>query len=270
MAVIALHTSATGLSALSTQLDVIANNLANVNTQGFKSSRVNFQDLMYIQRKQAGVENVNGDIRPIGLAVGLGVEVAGTQKNFSQGSIEPTGRDLDVAIEGRGFLQVSVDDETAEDGIAYTRFGALARDRDGRLVLATDEGRALVPEIEIDPTATRIDIGSDGTVTQFLGGGGEGEQVGQIELALFVNPAGLEEIGENLFLPTFGSGEPIPVLPGEEGAGTLLQGALESSNVEPVEELVGLIKTQRAFELNSQAIRAADETLQQINNLARR
>ena len=198
MAITALHSAATGLNALSTSLDVISNNLANINTTGFKSSRVNFQDLMYIEKKQPGVENFNGDIRPIGLYVGLGVQVAGTQKSFVQGSAEATNEKLDVMIEGAGFLQVSIEDDRGPDGIGYTRFGALSLNADGQLVLATDQGRILQPEITIPEDATDIIITPDGRVMVTLPGQSDPVEQGQIELATFINPAGLEEIGENL------------------------------------------------------------------------
>lgn len=269
MAVIALHSAASGLSALSTQLDVIANNLANINTQGFKGSRVNFQDLLYIERKQAGVENVNGDIRPLGLHVGLGTEVSGTHKMFTQGPAEQTGRELDVMIEGIGFLQVSVEDDLGIDGLAYSRAGNLALNADGELVLATDQGRRIEPGITIDGEFTNIEFSEDGTVS-VMRPGGEIEEVGQLELASFINPAGLKEVGENLYVETAASGEPTVGTPTENGLGAVQQGFLEGSNVEPVRELVDLIKTQRAFELNGQALRAADEALQQINTLRRR
>lgn len=272
MATLALHSAATGLNALSTELDVIANNLANVNTTGFKASRVNFQDLLYIEKKQAGVENLNGDERPMGLYVGLGVEVSGTDKDFSLGDALPTNRQLDVYIAGPGFLQVTIEDDRGPQGIGYTRAGNLARNSEGQLVLATDEGRVLEPEIVIPEgvPSSGITITSDGRVLVQIPGEEEPEEVGQIELATFVNPSGLKEIGENLFVQTAASGQPITGEPAQDVFGHLEQGFLEGSNVDPVKELVALIKTQRAFELNGQTIRAADETLQQINNLRRR
>lgn len=272
MAITALHSAATGLNALSTELDVIANNLANVNTVGFKASRVNFQDLLYIEKKQPGVENPNGDQRPMGLYVGLGVEVSGTDKDFSLGDAMPTGRQLDVYIAGSGFLQVSVEDDRGPRGVAYTRAGNLARNAEGQLVLATDEGRVIEPEITIPDgvPASAITITSDGRVFVTLPGEEEPDEVGQLELATFVNPGGLKEIGENLFVETAASGPPITGEPAEGVFGHIEQGYLEGSNVDTVKELVALIKTQRAFELNGQVIRAADETLQNIANLRRR
>lgn len=268
MSVTALQSAATGLSALNTELDVIANNLANLNTTGFKSSRANFQDLLYIEKKQAGVENLNGDQRPMGLYVGLGTQVSGTQKNFEYGPAEQTGRELDIMIDGAGFLQVSIEDDRGRDGIGYTRSGNLTINADGQLVLATDQGRVLQPDITIPEDSEGISIGADGRVFVALPGG-VFEERGQIELATFVNPTGLKEIGENLFVATDASGEPITGFPAEENRGLIRQGFLEGSNVEPVRELVHLIKSQRAFELNGQVIRAADEALQQVNQLRR-
>lgn len=270
MAVTALHSASTGLSALSTELDVIANNLANINTTGFKSSRANFQDLMYIEKKQPGVENLNGDIRPMGLYVGLGTEISGTHKNFEQGDAIPTGRNLDIMIDGLGFLKVSIESDRGPGGIGYTRAGNLIVNPDGELVLATDQGRRLEPPITVgtDTQFDQIEITQDGRVL-IQEPGGDPVEAGQINLAIFINPAGLKEIGENLFVETSASGTPVDRVPGEGNAGTLHQAHLEGSNVEPIKELVNMIKTQRAFELNGQVIRAADETLQQINSLRR-
>lgn len=268
MAVSALHSASTGLSALSTSLDVIANNLANANTDGFKSSRANFQDLLYIEKQQPGVENANGDQRPTGLYVGLGTKVSGTQVNFAQGSPRETGRDLDLMIDGNGFFQVEVGDDTGE-GLAYTRAGNFAVNADGEMVLATDQGRRLVPGIEIPEEATKIDVTADGVVSVSVPGQFEVEEVGELEIATFINPAGLKQIGENLFVPSTASGDPNIGEPGEAERGTIQQGFLESSNVDPVRELVDLIRTQRSFELNSQSIQAADEALQTIGQLRR-
>jgi flagellar basal-body rod protein FlgG len=268
MASIALNTAATGLSALSTDLDVTANNLANVNTAGFKSSRVNFQDLLYIEEAQPGAENANGDQRPTGLYVGLGVKVSGTQLNFQPGPALTTGQELDILIDGDGLFQVRVEPDLG-DGFAYTRAGNFTINADGVMVLATDQGRTLEPEITIPDNATGITIAGDGTVSAIVPGDTQPAVIGNIEIATFVNPAGLMQIGENLFLPTAASGEPSLGEPQTDGRGTLRQGFLEGSNVDPVTELVNLIKTQRAFELNSQSIQAADEALQTITNLRR-
>ena len=266
MASLALQSASTGLGALSTKLDVIANNLANVNTQGFKSSRANFQDLLYLERAQPGVENANGDQRPTGLYVGLGVEVSGTQVDFTQGSPIATERELDVMIDGLGFFQVEVDDSIG-GGTAYTRAGNLTLNADGELVLANDTGRRLTPTVNVPADATKIDILQDGRVMVRLPGDTEPQQVGQLQIASFINPAGLRQEGENLYSESAASGPPVLGNPAEDSRGSILQGRLESSNVNPTFELIELIRTQRAFEMNSQAIRAADETLRNIGNL---
>ena len=268
MAIMALHSAATGLSAQQTALDVIANNLANSNTDGFKASRVNFQDLLYVEKAPPGAENLAGNRRPTGLYVGLGVKVSGTQVDFSQGSARPTDRKLDLLIQGPGFFQVEIEGDVGE-GIGYTRAGNFTLNEDGELVLATDQGRRLIPSIEIEEGATGIDISTDGVVSIDLPGQIDPEVVGTIELARFINPSGLKQIGENLFLPSAASGDPTVGNPGEGGRGILRQRFLEGSNVDPVTELVNLIRTQRAFEFNSQAIQAADEALQVVGNLRR-
>lgn len=269
MAIHALHSASTGLSALSTSLDVTANNLANASTDGFKASRVNFQDLLYIEKAQPGVENVNGDQRPTGISVGLGVKVSGTQLDFRQGSAIATGRQLDMMIDGNGFFVVQVEDTRGEGGLAFTRAGNFALNAEGEIVLANDQGRRLVPNIQIPPEAIGIDILADGTVLVGIEGQAEPEQLEVIQLATFINPAGLRAIGENLYVQTAASGEPSIGEPLDAGRGGLRQGFLEGSNVDPVTELVNLIRTQRAFEMNSQSIQAADEALQTIGRLRR-
>lgn len=269
MANIALQSAATGLSALNTKLDVISNNLANVNTNGFKASRANFQDLLYIERAQPGTENVSGDRRPTGLYVGLGVKVSGTQQDFRQGTLIDTGRDLDIAIEGDGFLKVRVEDSLG-GGIAYTRAGNLALNRDGELVLASDQGRRLDSDIRIPEGAIRpISIAADGRVWVQTTGSTEPTEIGQIQLTVFVNPAGLEQVGENLFIETAASGQALEGNPGEDNRGLIKQNFVEGSNVDPTFELIEMIRTQRAFEMNSNTIRAADETLRNIAQLRR-
>lgn len=268
MAVIALNSAATGLAAQEVALDVIANNLANSNTTGFKASRVNFQDLLYIEQKVPGIENANGDRRPIGLYVGLGVDVSGTQLDFRQGAAEQTARQLDIMIDGEGFFQVEIEDDVA-DGIGYTRAGNFVTNQDGELVLASDEGRRMIPDITIPEDATAVQISIDGVVSVALPGQVDPEIIGTIELATFINPAGLRMLGENLYVPSAASGDPAVGDPGQNGRGLLRQGFLEGSNVEPVTEMVNLIRTQRAFEFNSQALQAADEALQVIGNLRR-
>lgn len=268
MAINALQSAATGLSALNTQLDVVANNLANVNTVGFKGSRVNFQDLLYLEKAAPGAENANGDQRPTGHYVGLGVKVSGTQLNFEQGPSLVTGQDLDLRIDGIGFFQVQVEDDLG-GGIAYTRAGNFTRNSEGDIVLATDQGRRLVPNIQIPEDAIEVSIDGTGRVFVLQPGEAVPQEIGQIEIAGFVNPAGLKPIGENLFIETAASGDPIVAEPGSENLGRIQQGILESSNVDPTTELVELIRTQRAFEMNSQSIRAADETLRAVAQLRR-
>lgn len=263
----ALYTAATGMEAQQLNIDVIANNLANVNTTGFKASRANFQDLMYIERAAPGVENSIGDKRPTGLYVGLGVEVSGTQNDFSQGTAQTTNRDLDLAIEGIGFFKVNVED--AKGGVAYTRAGNFSRNADGELVLANDQGRRLNPGISIPPDATSVSISKDGKVSVLQPGQTTYQEIGQVLLTAFVNPAGLKQIGENLWVETPASGPPLEGAPGTENRGSLMQGQLESSNVDPTYELIEMIKTQRSFEMNSNTIRAADATLQAIAQLRR-
>lgn len=269
MALVALHSSATGLAALNTELDVISNNLANVNTDGFKASRVNFQDLLYQEKELPGTENANGDRRPTGLYVGLGVRVSGTQVDFAQGAPLPTGRDFDLLIDGAGFFQVTVEDDRGPGGVAYTRAGNFALNADGEIVLANDQGRRLQPTITIPEDAIKVNIAADGRVFALQPGQTEAAEVGQIEIAAFMNPAGLKQLGENLFVETAGSGPPITGEPSTSNLGRIQAGFLEGSNVDPTRELIELIRTQRAFEMNSNVIRAADETLRSVANLRR-
>lgn len=270
MAVLALESAASGLSALNTKLDVISNNLANVNTNGFKSSRANFQDLLYVEKEQPGVENANGDQRPTGLYVGLGVKVSGTQIDFeTQGAPITSDRDLDLMIDGRGFFQVQVEQSTSGDEVAYTRAGNFALNQDGEIVLASDQGRRLIPTITIPTDADSIEITSDGRVFAYIPGQTEPSELEQIQIAMFVNPTGLKQVGENLYVPTPASGEPNTGNPGDENFGKVLQGRLEASNVDPTRELVELIRTQRAYEMNSNTIRAADEALRTVAQLRR-
>lgn len=268
MALLALESAASGLSALNTRLDVISNNLANVNTEGFKASRANFQDLLYVEQAQPGVENANGDQRPTGLYVGLGVKVSGTQVDFeTQGAPVQTGRELDLMIQGRGFFQVQVEQSIGQDEIAYTRAGNFALNKDGEIVLANDQGRRLIPTITIPPDATSVTIESDGRVFAYISGQTEPEELEQIQIAMFINPAGLKQVGENLFVPSAASGEPTTGNPTDENFGSIMQNSLEASNVDPTKELIELIRTQRAYEMNSNSIRAADEALRTIAQL---
>jgi len=262
MAVIALHSASTGLNALSTQIDVIANNLANVNNDGFKASRVNFEDLLYQEKAQPG------DRRPTGVYVGLGTRVAGTDLNFMQGSAKITDRPLDMMIEGKGFFGVKIPDDEGPDGIGYTRMGNFFTNADGELVLGNSDGPRIEPLITIPDDAVNVTITSDGRVFVTQPGGTQSE-VGQIQLYSFINERGLTPIGRNLYVETEASGDPVTGNPNEDGLGKILQGHLEASNVDPVTELVELIKAQRAFEMNSQSIQAADQALQVVSNLRR-
>lgn len=268
MATIALQSAASGLKALNTRLDVIANNLANANTNGYKSSRANFQDLLYVERAQPGVENSNGDQRPTGLYVGLGVKVSGTQVQFGQGSPIASDNRLDMMIEGDGFFQVTVDQDLG-GGVAYTRAGNFTLNSQGEIVLANDQGRRLEPQISLDDDVVSVTIDRNGRVQVLRPGGTALEEVGQIQTANFINPAGLRQIGENLFVESAASGPAVVGEPGTESRGSIQQHMLEASNVDPTRELIELIRTQRSFELNSQSIRAADEALQTIGQLRR-
>jgi len=270
MAITALHSAASGLSSLSTSLDVVANNLANVNTTGFKRSRVNFEDLMYQIKQQPGVENSNGDSRPAGLYVGMGTRVSNTQLDFTQGEPVPTDQPLDVLISGSGFFRVQIAQDF-NSGVGFTRAGNFAINADGELVLGTADGPRLDPPISIPAGVdlNSVSISSTGEVAVIEPGEDSAQVIGNIELVNFVNPIGLQPIGGNIYVPTPASGPETQGTPGDTGFGTLMHRYLESSNVEPVTELVDLIKTQRAFELNSQTIQAADETLQVVSNLRR-
>ena len=268
MAIAALHSASTGLSALSTSIDVTANNIANANTVGFKVSRTNFQDLLYDQKAQPGTENAIGDTRPAGIQVGLGTRISNTQADFTTGSALKTSNDFDVMISGEGLFKVAINPDQG-GGFGYTRAGNFFRNRDGDLVLGNSEGPRLEPGINIPEGVTGIEIAPNGTITGVQPGSTDRTEFGQLELSTFVNPAGLEAIGGNIFIQTDSSGEPIEAVPGEGTLGTIMHKFLESSNVDPVIELVTLIKTQRAFEMNSQTIQAADEALQVIGNLRR-
>ncbi len=268
MAVTALNAAASGMRALDEKLNVVANNLANINTEGFKRSRVNFEDLLYQVKREPGLRNVEQEPIPHGLLVGTGVKVSGTQLNFSPGSVDPTDRPLDWMIEGEGFFQVS----TVQDGdqtIAYSRAGNFARNSEGNIVLGSSDGPILEPPITLPNDTIETVIGANGEVSVRQQGAQTLNIVGQIELARFVNPEGLKQIGRNLYLETDASGVPVTGVPQTDGMGSIRQGQLEKSNVDPVRELIDLITTQRAFELNSQSIQSADETLQIVSNLRR-
>jgi len=266
MAVTALHTAATGMQAMETKIDVIANNIANADTIGFKASRANFEDLLYQVYAQPGVQTSAETSSPLGTQVGLGTALANTQIIFQQGSAQLTQRPLDAMIEGDGFFRV----ELPGGGVAYTRYGNLVRNANGELVLGNSFGNRLADGITIDTDIPpeRIGIGSNGEIT-VIGDNGAPTVVGQLQLARFPNPEGLIQYGANLFLQSASSGEPIEANPGEQGLGLLKAGSLEMSTTEAVNELVELIKAQRVFQMNSQSIQAADETLRTVAQLRR-
>ncbi len=258
-----LWSAASGMAAQQTNIDVIANNLANVNTTGFKASRADFQDLLYQTVQPAGATAEDGSQVPTGIQIGLGTRCASIQKVFSVGDLKQTDNPLDVAIEGDGFFPIT----TSSGGTAYTRDGGFKLDGTGRLV--TSDGSVVQPEIAIPAEAISISIGRDGTISVLLPEQSEPQQVGQIQLAKFLNPAGLSAVGHNIFLPTAASGEAITGAPGSAGFGSLMQGSLEMSNVRIIDEMVSMIIAQRAYEVNSKAIQASDEMLQMANNLRR-
>ncbi len=259
----ALWTAATGMVAKQTEIDVIAHNLANVNTTGFKKARAEFQDLMSLGFRAAGAPADNTGVVPTSGQVGLGTRVAAVQRLFSQGDFQYTGNPLDLAIEGDGFFQVRLPDGT----VAYTRDGTFKLDAEGRLV--TSDGLLLEPNVTIPPGASKVTISANGIVSAVLPGESAPTELGRIELARFSNPAGLEAVGRNLFVHTPASGEPVTGQPGAEGMGTLAQGFLESSNVQVVEEMVRMIAAQRAYEAISKVVSTADEMMAQANNMRR-
>ncbi|MEO8777553.1 MAG: flagellar basal-body rod protein FlgG, partial [Rhodanobacter sp.] len=250
----------TGLDAQQTRMDVISNNLANANTTGFKSSRASFQDLIYQNKGQPGGQTTEQTMSPSGLMLGTGVRVVGTEKLFTQGNISQTGNSMDVAIQGSGFLQVSMPDGT----VAYTRDGALQTDANGQLV--TSNGYSISPPVTLPSNVQSITIGSDGTVSATTNGSATATQIGALQLANFINPAGLQPQGDNLYVETASSGSPQTGQPGLNGMGTLLQGSLESSNVNVVEEMVNMIETQRTYEMNSKAVSSTDQMLQDLTD----
>ena len=268
MAITALHSAATGLRALSTRIDVVANNLANAETTAFKRARLNFEDLMYLALRQPGTTNSAGDISPAGIFVGLGTKISNSQLDLEQGSMENTGRPLDVGIQGAGFFKVKIMDSIG-GGVGYTRNGNFFVNNSGELVLGIGDGSKLLPPITIPPNTSEISISQDGNIEVIIGGQTTKQNAGQLTVTSFINPQGLQLQGGSIYTETGASGQPVDNTPGEGGTGQLLQGFLEASNVDPVKELVTLIKTQRAFELNSQSIQTADQALQTIGNLRR-
>ena len=256
-----LWISKTGMEAQQTQLDTIAHNLANASTNGFKRAHAVFEDLMYQNLRQAGANSSEQTTLPVGLQAGLGTRAVATARNFSQGNLQQSTNPLDLAVRGNGFFQVQMPDGTT----GYTRDGSFQVDAQGALV--TNNGYALQPGITIPSNAQSITIAADGTVSVTVPGQAAAQSVGQIQLASFVNPAGLDPKGQNLFAETTASGSPNAGAPTSNGLGALQQGYVETSNVNVVEELVSMIQTQRAYELNSKAIQTSDQMLQKLAQL---
>ena len=256
-----LWISKTGMEAQQTQLDVISHNLANVSTTGFKRSNAVFEDLMYQNLRQVGANSSEQSQLPTGLQLGLGVRTVATSRSFTQGSMQQTSNQLDVAIKGNGFFQVTQPDGT----IGYTRDGSFQVDAQGRLV--TSSGLPVANGITVPPSATNVSIAADGTVSATLPNSATPQNIGSLALANFVNPAGLEPRGDNLYVETAASGQPNGGTAGTNGLGTVMQGFLETSNVNVVQELVSMIQTQRAYEMNSKAIQTSDQMLQKLGQL---
>jgi flagellar basal-body rod protein FlgG len=258
----ALYSAASGMTAQQMNVDNIAHNLANANTTGYKTRRAQFQDLLYQTVVQPGSASGQQTTVPTGLQVGLGTRASSNEILFTQGSFAQTDNPLDMVIQGKGFFQI----RQPSGELAYTRSGAFHLDKDGNIV--TQDGNPLEPQITLPSAAQQISIGQDGTVSYTLPNQAAAQQAGQIQLATFVNPAGLNSIGGNLYLPTDSSGDPTVGTPGgQEGLGTVLQGYTEQSNVSVVEEFINLIVAQRGYEANSKVVKAADEMYQQVNNL---
>ncbi|HUO44434.1 MAG TPA: flagellar basal-body rod protein FlgG [Burkholderiales bacterium] len=251
----------TGMDAQQTQLDVISNNLANVSTNGFKRARAVFEDLLYQTIRQPGAQSSQQTQIPSGLQIGTGVEPVATERIFTQGNLQQTGNSLDIAINGQGFFQVLLPDGTT----AYTRDGSFQLNSQGQVVTAS--GYPLQPQVTIPNNAQTITIGKDGTVSVLQAGQATPTQVGTIQLANFINPAGLQGMGENLYLETASSGTPTVGQPAANGLGSLSQGYVETSNVNVVEELVNMIQTQRAYEINSKAVQTADQMLERLSQI---
>lgn len=256
----ALWIAKTGLDAQQTRMSVVSNNLANVNTTGFKQGRAVFEDLLYQNVRQSGGQTSQDTELPSGLNLGTGVRIVATEKLFSQGSMLQTGNALDVAVKGRGFFQVLLPD----GNLAYSRDGTFQRNSQGELVTAS--GYSIQPSITIPDGAQSITIGNDGVVSVQLAGQAAPSQVGNLETVDFINPVGLQPVGENLYIETASSGTAQAGTPGLNGFGSLVQGALEGSNVNVVAELVNMIETQRAYEMNSKAISTNDQMMQYLNN----
>ncbi|MDO9164536.1 MAG: flagellar basal-body rod protein FlgG [Rhodoferax sp.] len=256
-----LWISKTGMEAQQTQLDVISNNLANVSTNGFKRANAVFEDLMYQNLRQTGSSSSEQSQLPTGLQLGLGVRTVATSRSFSQGALQQSGNKLDVAVQGNGFFQVTMPDGTTN----YTRDGSFQVDSQGRLVTST--GLPIANGVTVPANATSIAIGGDGTVTAQVPGSTTPQAIGTIALASFINPAGLDPKGQNLYAESPASGQPNSGTPGSNGLGALMQGYVETSNVNVVQELVTMIQTQRAYEMNSKAIQTSDQMLQKLGQL---
>ncbi|QCI24408.1 flagellar basal-body rod protein FlgG [Buchnera aphidicola (Muscaphis stroyani)] len=256
-----LWISKTGLDAQQINMNVISNNLANVSTNGFKRSRAVFEDLMYQTIKQAGTNSSMNTILPSGLQLGTGVRPVATERIHSQGNLSKTDSSKDIAIDGSGFFQVQLPD----NNVAYTRDGSFQIDQNGQLV--TNSGYPIVPDINIPPNSTSISISRDGVISVAIQGQIQPVSIGQLNLINFINSSGLESIGENLYQETQASGAPIETAPGLNGAGLLYQGYVETSNVNVAEELVNMIQTQRAYEINSKSINTSDQMLQKLSQL---
>lgn len=259
----ALWTAASGMTAQQLNVDVIANNLANVSTTGFKRSRVDFQDVLYQTQRVPGSASARGSQLPTGIQVGLGTRPGAVYKLFSQGTFQATGNNLDMAVQGDGFFQVVLPNGTT----AYTRDGGFKMDTQGRIV--TPDGYPLEPEMTIPAEALEVAVGSDGTVSVTLPAQTEPQEIGQIQLASFINPSGLSSVGRNLLQATAASGDPVTGNPGDQNLGELVQGYLEQSNVDTVQEMVQMIVAMRAYEVNSKAIQTSDDMLQVANNVRR-
>jgi flagellar basal-body rod protein FlgG len=251
----------TGLDAQQTKLDSISHNLANVSTNGYKRSHAVFEDLLYQNMRQVGAQQTQQNTLPTGLQLGTGVRTVATSRDYTQGNLQQTGNSLDLAVNGNGFFQVQM----ADGSVAYTRDGGMRMDAQGQVV--TSNGQPISPGLTIPANARSITVGADGTVSALVGSNASPVNVGQIQIANFVNPAGLEPRGQNLFTETAASGSPTVGAPSSNGAGSLSQGYLETSNVNVVEELVSMIQTQRAYEINSKAIQTSDQMLAKLSQL---
>ena len=257
----ALYTASTGMMGQQFRIDLIAHNLANVNTVGYKRSRGDFQELLYQTLRGPGLTSAAGTRVPTGVQVGLGSRTVATQKIFSEGALQQTDNPLDIAIGGRGFFQVQKPDGT----IGYTRGGAFKTDESGNVV--TSDGYLILPQVTVPPDTIVIEVGEDGIISAILAGQTMPSELGCIELAVFNNPAGLLAEGQNLFSPTAASGDPLLGIPGQQQYGRLIQGMLESSNVKVVEEMIEMISSQRAYEMNSKVIQTADQMLRTVAQL---